>query len=274
MNDHRVGSWPDGPFPLSASAERGTGGEDERATGGEEQRAEPALQRTVKRTIRVFRSLAQPLVVLAGLIPAGLILLDALNGRLGANPIEEITHRTGDWTIWLLLTTLAITPLRRLTHRNQLIRFRRTIGLLAFGYACVHFLTYVLLDRELIFDPALALMSVGEDIAERPYITVGFSAFLLLLPLAITSTKGWIRRLGGPRWNALHRLIYVAGALAVLHYLWLVKGEQPRPVWHALVLVGLLLFRVWDGRRGRRTPGAISPPPSRPGPGSRQLPSA
>jgi sulfoxide reductase heme-binding subunit YedZ len=236
------------------------------------QPAEPALQRTVR---RAARSLAQPLVILAGVVPAGLILLDAFQGRLGANPIEEVTHRTGDWTIWLLLGTLAVTPLRRLTRRHDLIRFRRTIGLLAFGYACVHFLTYVLLDREFLFDPAMALGSIGEDIAERPYITVGFSAFLLLLPLALTSTKGWIRRLGGRRWGALHRLIYVAGALAILHYLWLVKGEQPKPVWHGLVLVGLLLFRVWDGRRPRRgSPTLVNPPRSPPAPVPRQSPTA
>ncbi|MGH2602217.1 MAG: sulfite oxidase heme-binding subunit YedZ [Dehalococcoidia bacterium] len=189
-----------------------------------------------------------------------------MNGRLGTNPIETITHTTGDWTIWLLLGALAVTPLRRLTGWNDLIRFRRTVGLLAFGYGCLHFLTYVLLDREAIFDPALALSTVGEDIAKRPYITVGFTALVLLIPLAVTSTRSWIRRLGGKRWNALHRLIYVAAALGVLHYLWLVKGDQPKPVWHGLALVGLLLFRVWDGRRKRATVPRATPPAADPRP--------
>jgi len=203
------------------------------------------------------RSLAQILVVGAGLVPAAVLLADALNDRLGANPIEAITHRTGDWTIWLLLGALAVTPLRRLTGWNELIRFRRTVGLLAFGYACVHFLIYILLDREFVFAPAIAVASLGEDIMKRPYITMGFGALLLLIPLAVTSTAGWVRRLGR-RWTTLHRLIYVAGALAVLHYLWQVKGEQAKPVYHGLVLVGLLLFRVWGARR-RATPRRARP---------------
>ena len=181
--------------------------------------------------------------------------MDALNDHLGANPIEAITHRTGDWTIWLLLGALAVTPLRRLTGWNDLIRFRRTVGLLAYGYGCVHFLIYILLDREFVFEPGLALSSLGEDIMKRPYITMGFLALVLLTPLAITSTKGWVRRLGR-RWTTLHQLIYIASALAVLHYLWQVKGEQPKPVYHGLVLVALLLFRVWDARRRARSPGA------------------
>lgn len=181
-----------------------------------------------------------------GLVPLGWLVADGLGGRLGANPIEEITHRTGDWTIRLLLATLAVTPLRRITGWNRLIRFRRTIGLLAFSYACVHFLTYVGLDQ------GFALAYVGEDIAKRPYITVGFAAFVMLIPLAVTSTQGWVRRLGGRRWNALHRLIYVAAACGVLHYLWLVKGDQWTPVYYATVLVLLLALRVWHGRVGRR----------------------
>lgn len=215
---------------------------------------------------------AHPFIIALGLLPAVLLLADALNDRLGANPIEEITHRTGDWTIWLLFGALAITPLRRLTRVNRVIQYRRTIGLLAFGYACLHFLTYVLLDREFLLDPGIALGSIGEDIAKRPYVTVGFTAFVLLVPLALTSTRGWIRRLGGRRWNAVHRLIYVSAALGVVHYLWLVKGEQPKPVWHGLVLVGLLAFRVWDGRGRTRTqedrkgvpstPASVLPRPS------------
>ncbi|HXF96490.1 MAG TPA: protein-methionine-sulfoxide reductase heme-binding subunit MsrQ [Gemmatimonadales bacterium] len=196
--------------------------------------------------------MTHPLIIALGLLPAAFLLADALSGRLGANPIETLTHTTGDWTIWLLLATLAVTPLRRITGWNEVIRFRRTLGLLAFGYGCAHFLIYLLLDREFVFDPGLALASLGEDIAKRPYITVGFTALLLLAPLAVTSSKGWIRRLGGRRWNALHRLIYVAAALGVLHYLWLVKGDQVEPVWHGLLLVALLSVRVWDGRRRKQ----------------------
>jgi sulfoxide reductase heme-binding subunit YedZ len=214
------------------------------------------------------RFLPQTLVVLAALVPAALLVSDFLRDNLGANPIEEITHRTGDWAIRLLLGALAITPLRRLTGLNPLIRFRRTLGLLAFGYASLHFLTYAILDQGLFLQEGV-LGYVAEDVMKRPYITVGFTAFVLLLPLAVTSTKGWIRRLG-KRWTALHRLVYVAAALAALHYLWLVKGEQVAPVWYALILVGLLALRLKSAPRRtatERPPGratarrpAVSPP--------------
>jgi sulfoxide reductase heme-binding subunit YedZ len=195
-----------------------------------------------------LRSLAQLLLVALGLVPLGVLLAETLGGRLSANPIEDITHRTGDWTLYLLLATLAVTPLRRLAGWGALVRFRRTLGLLAFSYACLHFLTYVILDRNvLLLEDALA--DVVDDVMKRPYITVGFTAFLLLLPLALTSTNGWVRRLGGRRWNALHRLIYIAAALGVLHFLWLVKGEQVRPVWFGVALVVLLAARVVGGRR-------------------------
>jgi sulfoxide reductase heme-binding subunit YedZ len=211
--------------------------------------------------------------VAAALVPAGLIVADLLRDALGANPIEEITHRTGDWTIRLLLATLAVTPLRRLTGWNDIIRFRRTVGLLAFGYASLHFLTWVTLDQGL-FLQGDALGYVLEDVAKRPYITVGFTAFVLLVPLAVTSTRGWVRRLGR-RWTALHRVVYVAAALGTLHYLWLVKGEQVTPVWYALVLVVLLAARVAVARRVNpprpvpprapaprgATPAAAPPPP-------------
>lgn len=188
-----------------------------------------------------------------------MLAFDYFRGRLSANPIEDITHRTGDWTLYLLLTTLAVTPLRRLTTWGVLVRLRRTIGLLAFGYATLHMLTYVVLDQGVFLESGV-LKYIVEDIRKRPYITVGVSAFCLLLPLALTSTKGWVRRLGGKRWNALHRLIYVAGALAVLHYLWLVKGEQWRPVWFALLLVLLLLTRVIHLKRQSAAVGTASSP--------------
>ena len=176
-----------------------------------------------------------------------MIVRDAFTDRLGANPIEQITHRTGDWTIRLLLASLAVTPLRRLTGWNGLIRYRRTIGLLAFTYVCLHFLTYLVLDQGFPLQ-GFAIAYVVEDIAKRPYITVGFTAFLLLIPIAWTSTKGWIRRLGR-RWTTLHQLVYVAAALGVLHYLWLIKGDRPTAVYYGLVLVLLLIARVWHLRR-------------------------
>jgi sulfoxide reductase heme-binding subunit YedZ len=197
------------------------------------------------------------LLVLAGIVPAAVLLLDALGGRLSANPIEDITHRTGEWTLYLLLTTLAVTPLRRFTGWNGIIRYRRTIGLVAFGYACLHFLTYAVLDQGLFLQGDV-LQYVVEDVRKRPYITVGFTAFCLLLSLAITSTTGWVRRLGGKRWNALHRVIYVAGALGVLHYLWLVKGEQWRPVYFALVLILLLVARLPRWKRQSAAVGTAS----------------
>jgi sulfoxide reductase heme-binding subunit YedZ len=210
------------------------------------------------------RVLAQAFVVMLALVPAALIVADLLRDDLGANPIEEITHRTGDWTIRLLLGALAVTPLRRLTGWNGIIRFRRTIGLLAFGYASLHFLTWVVLDQGL-FLQGDALGYVLEDVAKRPYITVGFTAFVLLVPLAVTSTRGWVRRLGR-RWTALHRVVYVAAALGALHYLWLVKGEQTSPVWYATILVALLATRVRGGRwrtaaerGGQERPAAPNP---------------
>ena len=206
------------------------------------------------------RILAHSLIVALGLVPAALTVVDVLRDDLGANPIEAITHRTGDWTIRLLLGALVVTPLRRLTGWNGVIRFRRTLGLLAFGYACLHFLTWAVLDQGL-FLQGDALGYVLADVAKRPYITVGFTAFVLLVPLAVTSTRGWVRRLGR-RWTALHRLVYVALALGSLHYLWLVKGEQLTPVWYALVLVGLLALRVRVGQR-RSESVRVGPSPVR-----------
>lgn len=203
----------------------------------------------------------QAAVVLAGLIPAAVLVFDALAGNLSANPIEDITHRTGEWTLYLLLVTLAVTPLRRFTGWNWAIKFRRTVGLLAFSYASLHLLTYAVLDQGLFLQSDV-LKFVAEDIAKRPYITVGFAAFCLLLPLAVTSTRGWVRRLGGRRWNGLHRLIYIAGALGVLHYLWLVKGEQWRPVWFALILVILLGARLSRRRQSAAVGTASSRDPN------------
>jgi sulfoxide reductase heme-binding subunit YedZ len=181
------------------------------------------------------------------LTPAGLLVWRAFTGRLGANPIEFITLRTGFWTLVLIMVTLAVTPLRRVTGWNRVIQFRRLLGLFAFFYATLHFLTYVTLD--LFFD----FGAVAADIVKRPYITVGFTAFVLLIPLAATSTKGSIRRLGRS-WLRLHRLLYVSAALAVVHFYWKksAKSDVAEPLLFAGILGGLLLFRVVYHLRKRR----------------------
>jgi methionine sulfoxide reductase heme-binding subunit len=194
----------------------------------------------------------KPVVFLAALAPFLWLVFRTLTNRLSANPIEDVTLTTGIWALRLLLLTLAITPLRRLTGWNQLIQYRRMLGLFAFFYATVHLLIYVVLDQGLAFKFILA------DIAKRPYITAGMTAFALMLPLAITSTRGWIRRLGR-RWQLLHRLVYVSAIAACLHFLWKVKVAIGEPVYYAAILAVLLLFRLaWWGRKRVRT--ANSPP--------------
>ena len=158
--------------------------------------------------------------------------------RFGANPVEYVQHFTGDWTLRFLLITLSITPLRKVLNFPDLIRFRRMLGLFAFFYVCLHFLTYIWPDQN--FD----LHGMWKDVAKRPFVTVGFLGFVLLIPLAITSTKGWIRRLGGKRWQNLHRLIYVSGLCGVLHYYWLVKSNHRLPLLYAAILAVLLLYRL------------------------------
>jgi sulfoxide reductase heme-binding subunit YedZ len=177
-------------------------------------------------------------LVALGLAPLGALAAGALRGELGANPIETVTHVTGEWTLRLLLATLAVTPLRRILGRPGLAPYRRTLGLLAFTYACLHLATYVALD--LTFD----LGAVAEDVAKRPYITVGFTAFCLLVPLAGTSTRAMVRRLGR-RWVTLHRLVYVAAALGIVHFLWLVKADLRAPLAHGALLAVLLGLRLW-----------------------------
>jgi sulfoxide reductase heme-binding subunit YedZ len=171
------------------------------------------------------------------LIPLGLLIGQGASGALGPNPIESITHFTGAWTLKLLLVTLAVTPLRRLTGWSGLIRFRRMLGLFAFFYAALHLATYLLLDQHLDWGAIL------DDVIKRPYITVGFAAFILLVPLAVTSTQGWIRRLGR-RWKTLHRAVYLIAALGVLHYLWLVKADWLEPLIYGVILALLLAARL------------------------------
>jgi methionine sulfoxide reductase heme-binding subunit len=169
----------------------------------------------------------------------------ALTDNLGVNPIETITHETGVWTLRLLLVTLSITPIRRFTGWNGVIAFRRMVGLFAFFYACLHFSTYVVLDHFFDFD------AIVKDVAKRPYVTAGFTAFVLLIPLAVTSTAKMIRRLGGRRWRTLHRLIYVSAGGGVVHYLWLVKADIQRPVIYGTILAALLGIRLWFRFRTR-----------------------
>lgn len=187
------------------------------------------------------------LVWAAALSPLAWLVWAGLGGGLGAEPIEKVTHRTGLTALVLLLCSLAVTPLRRLSGWNGAVRFRRLLGLFAFFYASLHFLVY-LFDQELV--PAY----VVEDVVERPYVTAGFTAFLLLVPLALTSTRGMIRRLG-KRWQKLHRLVYAAAALAVLHFAWLVKKDLTEPLVYAAVL-GLLLALRLPAVTGARKPRA------------------
>jgi sulfoxide reductase heme-binding subunit YedZ len=183
----------------------------------------------------------------ACLLPLVLLVGAGLRDALGANPIEYITRATGDWTLRLLLLTLAVTPLRQLTGWHWLVRLRRTLGLYAFFYGCLHLTTYVWLDQ--FFD----WPGIVADIVKRPFVTLGFAAFVLMLPLAITSTNGMIRRLGGRAWQRLHRAVYAVGVLGVAHYWWLVKKDLTEPITYALVLAALFALRLWHGRRMRRT---------------------
>jgi sulfoxide reductase heme-binding subunit YedZ len=188
-----------------------------------------------------------PGIWIGGLFPLASILLRAYGGRLSANPIAEVMNELGLSALVLLVASLACTPARHLLGWTWPIRIRRDLGLLAFLYASLHFLTYMLLDQ------VLDLGAIWEDIAERPFITVGFAALVLLVPLAITSTKASIRRLGFEQWNRLHHLVYLAGVLAVIHFLWRVKIDVSQPLMYGLVLAALLGVRlvVWRFRRGR-----------------------
>src|SRR3954447_11177888 len=177
-------------------------------------------------------------VFLVCLAPAVYLGWRFYNQDLTANPLEYITHFTGDWGIRMIAAALAITPLRKLLRLPDLIKFRRMIGLYAFFYASLHLLAYLWLDR--LFD----FHDITKDIAKRPFITVGFAAFVFMLPLAITSTKGWIRRLGGKRWQFLHRLVYFSAAAGVVHFIWLVKADLRRPLTYGAVLAGLLGYRL------------------------------
>jgi sulfoxide reductase heme-binding subunit YedZ len=192
------------------------------------------------------------LIFLLCLVPLALLVWQGLHNDLTLNPVQYIEHTTGDWVLRLLAITLAITPLRKMLRLPQLSRFRRMVGLFAFFYVCLHFTTWLWLDR--FFDWRQML----DDVVKRPYITVGFTGFVLLIPLAVTSTAGWIRRLGGKRWQLLHRLIYVTAILGLIHYYWLVKSDHHKPLEYAFVIGVLLLWRVaaWIVERRRQLASA------------------
>jgi methionine sulfoxide reductase heme-binding subunit len=182
-------------------------------------------------------------VFLAALAPFGWLVYNAFFGDLGVNPVETITNQTGIWTLRFIVLTLALTPLRYVTGFNPFALFRRMLGLFAFFYGSLHFMTYFILDHSLEFS------GVWDDVVKRPYITAGFTAFVLMVPLALTSTQGWIRRLGGKRWNLLHRLVYITAIGAVLHYLWKVKLDTTNPLYYAAIVAVLLGARVWQRAR-------------------------
>jgi sulfoxide reductase heme-binding subunit YedZ len=218
---------------------------------------------------RVLRFIVKPVVFVAALGPLAWLVWAGFTGHLSANPLSDITNHTGDWTIRFICITLAVTPLRRITGWNQLVKFRRMVGLYAFFYGTLHFMTYVIVDRfaGLDFPDGIVAWStvvnlaksVAADIYKRPFITVGFTAWLTMLPLAITSTAGWIRRLGGRRWNRLHRLVYATGVVAVLHYWWLVKADIRRPLTYGAIVLALLAFRAYWSRAKRTVPAGARP---------------
>ena len=240
----------------------------------------------MKLSDRAVRFGLKPVVFLASLGPFFYLVWAALTGNLSANPLADLTNETGVWTLRFVCITLAITPLRKVTGWNPLVKFRRMAGLYAFFYGTLHLLTYAIADRFAGLDQAAGWVnafgaghvpgwtlvastgrsltkSIGEDIYKRPFITIGFSAWVTMLPLAITSTAGWIRRLGGKRWNRLHRLVYLTGILGPLHYWWLVKADVSRPLTYAAVVAMLLGARLFWNRARRPAPVPARVPATR-----------
>lgn len=202
----------------------------------------------------IIRWVFKPLVFALCLLPVGLFLWDGFNGQLSANPVEDATFATGDWALRFLLITLAVTPLRRVTGWSWLIRFRRMLGLYAFFYSFVHLLIYLWLDQSFLVGEIVA------DVIKRPFITVGFLAFVLLIPLALTSTKGMMRRLKR-RWGQLHQAVYAIAILGVVHFWWLVKADIREPAIYGGALAVLLGYRVAVALKKRRTAAGMSPKP-------------
>ena len=194
-------------------------------------------------------------VFVLSLVPFAALVERTLRGQLGPEPVTFLQHATGDWTLRFLVFTLTITPLRKLLGMPELIRFRRMLGLFAFFYVCLHFLTYIGPDQ------AFSLAGMWRDVAKRKFITVGFLGFLLLIPLAVTSTAGWVRRLGGKRWQALHRSVYATAVCGVIHYYWLVKSDVRKPLFYGALFAILLLWRLgnWLMRRGKSAAAQVAP---------------
>ena len=203
--------------------------------------------------IQWIRWVAKPVLFVLCSVPLAWLVWDGVTNNLGANPVETVRRYTGDWTLRFLLIALTVTPLRRLTGWHVVIRLRRMLGLFAFFYASLHFVSYIWLDQFFMWD------AIIEDILDRPYITVGVASFLLLIPLAVTSTNGMVRRLGGRRWQRLHQLVYVIAVLGVIHFLWLVKSDISEPVIYGAILALLLGFRLFLHLRARsRQPAGAS----------------
>jgi sulfoxide reductase heme-binding subunit YedZ len=194
-------------------------------------------------------------VFVAALLPFARLILYIIIDRLGANPVEFITRSTGDWTLYFLIFTLAITPLRHLTNWVWLTRLRRMLGLYAFFYVCLHFLTFLWFDH--FFD----LKEMWKDVVKRPFITIGFIAFVLLVPLAVTSTNAMVKRLGYKRWQLLHRLVYLIACLGVLHFFWMRAGKNNfgDPILYGSIVAALLLMRVWWAIVQRRKAAVVTP---------------
>lgn len=186
---------------------------------------------------KVFARVVKPMLFVLFLTPFLLLVWDVVVEQLGANPVEEVTHRTGDWALRFLLLTLTVTPLRRISGWGWPLRLRRMLGLFAFFYLLLHFSTWLVLDHDLLWSEIVA------DILKRPYVTLGFTALVLMIPLALTSTRGMMRRLGR-NWQRLHKSVYLIGVLAVGHYLWLVKADYLEPLLYAAALLVLLSLRL------------------------------
>jgi sulfoxide reductase heme-binding subunit YedZ len=197
-------------------------------------------------TLQKVRFVGKPLVFLLCLLPAAFVVGDAfgVTGQLSANPVEEILDRFGNWAIRLIMITLAVTPVRQITGWNWLTRFRRMLGLFTFFYALLHFLTWLLLDRGLAVDPAFQWAAIVEDLTERPFITIGFAALLLLTAMAVTSTNGMRRRMRRA-WDKLHYSAYAVGVLGVWHYWWQVKKDTSDAWIYAVIIALLLGYRAW-----------------------------
>ena len=205
---------------------------------------------------KTLRFAIKPVVFLVCLGPVATLAWKAAHENLGANPVDVITRSTGRWTLTFLLITLAVSPLRKLARMPWLIRFRRMLGLFAFFYGSLHLMTYVWLDK--FFD----VQAMLHDIAKRRFITAGMTAWVCMLPLAITSTTGWIRRLGGKRWQKLHRLIYLSATAGVVHFIWLVKADLRRPLTYGAILAVLLAYRLTTWLLGRIKSKSTSPQPA------------